>query len=332
MELQQTAMPPYPWQQDIWANFCETLKSGKLPHALLFSGNVGLGIDALTYAAARYLLCLDPLDDVSCGRCRSCTLLNSGMHPDLLVISLEEGASQIKVDQIRRCVEFDAKTAHFDVHKLIVVIGADAMNVNAANALLKNLEEPLGKTRFLLSCARVDALLPTIRSRCQKISVPVPDANMALSWLEGEGYKKSAELMHWLDRFGGAPLGVKDALENGMSDNLSKFVKALGEIVQNRTGAAVLAKTWKSYDVDALFSLQFWVLEALIKGQISSRALASDLQVLQDLTEQVDVKHSYLLREKLLRRLSQWRSQANPNAALVVEEMALDWQVLLKAA
>lgn len=331
MELQQTAMPPYPWQHNIWAKLCETVASGTLPHALLINGPEGVGVESLSQAVARYLLCQSPLEDVACGRCRSCTLLNSGMHPDLLLISLEEDASQIKVDQIRRCVEFDAKTAHFDNYKVVLISSAEAMNANAANALLKNLEEPLGKTRFLLSCEHVDSLLPTIRSRCQKISVPLPDRERALDWLANET-DNNIELEAWLIRFGGAPLGVKKAIDSGLVENLSKFSQSINGLFEHRSGAMAMAKDWKNTDIDGLFSLQFWVLEELVKSRTLKNQLSSDLHVLQGLVGAIDVKRMFLFRDKLLNRLSQWRSQSNPNTALMIEEMALDWQALLRAS
>ena len=330
MELPQTAMPPYPWQKQIWSNFCDTAKSQKLPHAILFDGPAGVGVEKLTLAAARYLLCLSPLDDVACGRCRSCSLLNSGANPDLLVIGLEEGATQIKVDQVRRCVEFDAKTSHFEVHKVIVVMAAESMNVNAANALLKNLEEPIGKTRFLLSCENVDSLLPTIRSRCQRVSTSLPSLHEALEWI-GETEFSSEQLQTWFSRFGGAPVAVKNALSAGVVEALSQFAHGLSQMATHQRGAISVSADWKKLDVDTLFSVQFWVLEELIRATMLKESVNTDLAALTDVLPSLMPKRIFAYREKLLGRLSQWRSQSNPNVALLVEEMALDWQVLLKA-
>src|SRR5690606_18188179 len=139
-------MPPYAWQQAQWADFHTRVRNNNIPHAFLLAGQEGFGAEGLAMAMGQYMLCLSPTDTLVCGKCKGCLLLDAGTHPDLLVVCPEEGGKQIKVDQIREVSRFVANTAQQGGYKIIVLQPAEAMNINAANALLKNLEEPAGKT------------------------------------------------------------------------------------------------------------------------------------------------------------------------------------------
>ncbi|OYV30708.1 MAG: DNA polymerase III subunit delta', partial [Thiomonas sp. 20-64-5] len=134
----------------------------------------------------------------ACGHCASCALIQAGSHPDLLVAAPEalwpelglnpadEGAGRsesktasqdIRIEQIRRLNDWAVSTSHRGRAKVAVVYPADALNPAAANALLKTLEEPPEGVQFLLGAHRLDALLPTIRSRCRQASMPRPTAS-----------------------------------------------------------------------------------------------------------------------------------------------------------
>lgn len=133
----------------------------------------------------------------ACGRCASCALLHAGTHPDLLIAAPEaqwpelglaaegEGttggesraASQdIRIEQIRLLNDWAVRTSHRGRAKVALIYPADALNPAAANALLKTLEEPPLGVQFLLGAHRIDALLPTIRSRCRHAAMPQPTA------------------------------------------------------------------------------------------------------------------------------------------------------------
>jgi DNA polymerase-3 subunit delta' len=169
-----------------------------------------------------------------CGRCASCRLFNVRSHPDLMVLlppllrdqmgwgtgtagegegeaagSSEAKASktkpskEIKVDPVRAAVSFAQTSSARGRAKVIVIYPAERMNAIAANTLLKTLEEPPGMARFLLASGSPDSLLPTIRSRCQAVHMPIPDTQLALQWL-GENSIKGAEVL--LAAAGGQPL------------------------------------------------------------------------------------------------------------------------------
>lgn len=208
----------YPWQADTYSALLE--RKGRLPHALLLRGRDGIGKLALAETLARALLCERPaVDGGACGICAACAWMEQGGHPDFRRLEpeslaapeqgdAEQGAErkasvQISVEQVRGIADFINMSSHRGGAKVIVLHPAEALNANAANALLKNLEEPPPNTYFLLVAHRWHQVLPTVRSRCEQIVLPLPAHRKAREWLNREQLK-DADLA--LAQAGGAPL------------------------------------------------------------------------------------------------------------------------------
>lgn len=173
-----------PWHQELWSRLRQRRAAGRLPHALLLAGPAGLGKGRFARRLARTLLCQQPDEaDEACGRCRSCRLFQAGTHPDYCVARPEEESRTIKVDQIRGLCAFLGFTAHQGGYKIALVEPADRLNLNAANSLLKTLEEPPGDGLLLLVSSRPSQLPATVRSRCQKVDFAAPPATVARAWL-----------------------------------------------------------------------------------------------------------------------------------------------------
>ena len=154
-----------------------SLDSGRLPHAILITGDSQVGKRTLALALASAINC--QRDDRPCGRCRSCTKIAHGTHPDVRLVeadSSERGrAGQLKIEQIRDLQRFASLAPMESPFKVIILREFEQATLPAANALLKTLEEPPPQVRLVLTSARPDALLPTIVSRCQTIQLrPVP--------------------------------------------------------------------------------------------------------------------------------------------------------------
>jgi len=164
------------------------LRRGALPHALLLSGDAGLGKRRLAewLAAARWC----PSEAPPCGGCRACRLVASGNHPDLHLLVRNPPREQdpdelgsrheITVDQVRRgLLPALALRAVEGRGRTVIIDGADELNEAAQNALLKTLEEPPSGTLLVLVAAHADALLDTVRSRCQELRLfPLDEAAM----------------------------------------------------------------------------------------------------------------------------------------------------------
>src|SRR5690606_10041210 len=122
---------------------------------------------------------------VACGHCKQCELLLAGSHPDLRIYAPEK-SRMVKVDQVRALSTFAVGSPQVAHHKVAIVDRADLLNINAANALLKTLEEPLPDVTLLLLQESGRPVLPTIRSRCQALTIPVPAEEQAQNWLAAQ--------------------------------------------------------------------------------------------------------------------------------------------------
>lgn len=243
-------------------------------HALLVHGPAGIGQWQLSLTLAQAWLCESPMGaGRPCGHCASCRLVQARSHPDLLVLlpealqaslgwtasdsdseSAETGgkgkqpSKEIKVEAVRGAVSFAQTTPARDKGKVVVLHPAERMNGIAANALLKTLEEPAGSARFILSCAAPEALLPTIRSRCQALALALPDATQALDWLASQGVA-SPEVA--LAAAGGQPLDALERVRDGVEARL--WTQLPGQVL--RADAAPLAGWPLPRVVDALQKL-----------------------------------------------------------------------------
>jgi DNA polymerase-3 subunit delta' len=153
---------------------------GTLPPSLIFAGPDGVGKRTTALALAQTLNCERPVawDGIdACGECAACRRIARGVHADVLTIEPGETGS-IKVDQVRDAVERAAYRPFEGRRRVVIVDDADALLPEAQNALLKTLEEPPAGSVFVLITARPDVLLPTVRSRCQRLrfgSIDAPD-------------------------------------------------------------------------------------------------------------------------------------------------------------
>lgn len=212
-----------PWHEQALLQHLRT--KATLPHALLIQGPAGIGKRSYAGALAAGLLCEAPVETgAACGRCAACHWLENGAHPDLRWVepdSLstsedpadgEQGAetsrskkasAMISVEQVRNVTDYIQVASHRAGPKVVVVHPAEALNPNAANALLKSLEEPPPRTYFLLVSHRPHRLLATVKSRCGHVALAKPARDEALEWMNAQQID-DAELK--LAQSGGAPL------------------------------------------------------------------------------------------------------------------------------
>ncbi len=175
----------FPWQQTVWQTLMHAWQQQRLPHALLLGGALGMGKLSLAHQLVSTLLCNNPsIDGIPCQHCKSCHLLRTHNHPDFTQIQALENSKQITVDQIRDLIQFCGLTSHYGGHQLAIIFPAEAMNRNAANSLLKLLEEPPPSTLLILISHRPMTLLPTVRSRCQLLNFNYPPSKLIRDWLQ----------------------------------------------------------------------------------------------------------------------------------------------------
>jgi len=187
-----------------------SFSQGKASHAYLFLGPKGVGKTALTEQALKYLWC-QATTNKPCGDCSTCRQVSSRSYPDLCWITRLEGKQDISIDQVRELKAFTNLASLAAGFRAVVIEAAENLTTEASNALLKVLEEPLGKTVFFLTASEAKQLLPTVRSRCFIMHLGLVPTDEIKRFLV-QTYKKSAtrasELAHLV---GGRP-GVAVAL------------------------------------------------------------------------------------------------------------------------
>jgi len=240
-------------------------------HALLVQAAQGVGGFEFMLSLAQGWLCEG--DDASarpCGRCPSCHLVRQRSHPDLYVLlpevqRLELGwplagdgddtsrsrakpSRQIRIDEVRAAIDWIGQTMSRGRAKVLLLQPAEAMNAQSASALLKTLEEPPGASRLLLGCRDVEHLLPTVRSRCQRLRLEPPAVEDAVAWLAAQGVAQPEVLLR---AAAGAPLQAQSLFNSGIdAARWSALPRAVAE------GRASVFSGWPLPQVlDALYKL-----------------------------------------------------------------------------
>lgn len=257
-----------PWHKRAWSIVQSRLSEDRLPHALIVTGERGVGKRAWAEAVAGLLLCDNPTVQASgereaCGRCKQCELYAASSHPDARVYAPEK-SRMVKVDQIRALSTFAVASPQVARRKIAIIDRADQLNINAANALLKTLEEPLPDVTLLLLQESGRPVLPTIRSRCQALTIPTPDSESATTWLaESVQRLEEAErppadvLAKALMLSGNAP---RLALEYATGDFLSLRDDAFARFKQFMKGQIPVAEAAKAFKALGLEG-SLWLFE-----------------------------------------------------------------------
>ncbi|APX93587.1 DNA polymerase III subunit delta' [Halomonas sp. 1513] len=323
---------PYPWQQALWERLTAQQDAGRLPHALLLSGAHGVGKQELAEAMVARSLCQAP-GALACGRCHSCAMLSSGYHPDLLRVSPVEKSRQIRIDPIREVNAFVNQTAQQGGYRVIVLQPAEAMNVAAANALLKSLEEPGERTLFLLLADIPSRMLPTIRSRCQQWSLAVPPAAACLEWL-GEALGDVDEAPFWLEAAGGLPLLAREMADpeaRALRQSLHELFDALVRGAEPVAEAARLS----GQSVERILWYGIAWLEDLIRLGLSGdrRQLRNPdlLPLYRQAVKNARIHDWFRLLDYAQEQRHLLAVGGNPNPQLVLEAWLVRWSALLRS-
>lgn len=316
-----------PWQQGAWQSLVELHHADRLPHAIMLAGQRGIGKRLLGEALSSLVLCTQPMATVACGSCRNCLLNKAGSHPDVLMIEPEEVGKAIKVDQIRRLGSFVANTSSQGGKKVLLIDPAEAMNINAANALLKNLEEPSGDTLIVLVCHLPSQVMATIKSRCQIKTLALPTQTQSQTWLAQQLSLAGDEMTELLEASSGAPLAAKALFDSGGLEQRRDWQQALIAVAEGRLSALEVAKKWYSQPpLPLVEGLLLWLNDM---ARVQAGAAGSQLpESLKSLAARVSAAYLYRYMDKTLQLKRQLLAGNNPNKQLLLEEALLDWQML----
>ncbi|MDR2838370.1 MAG: DNA polymerase III subunit delta' [Azonexus sp.] len=323
-------------------------RRSQMPHALLLLGQRGLGKFELARAFAGSLLCEQPQSDgQACGQCLACNWYSQGNHPDFRLLQpealaeegeAEEGkkkaSQQITIDQVRGLDEFLNVGTHRGGLRIVIINPTEAMNRATANALLKTLEEPAPNTLFLLVSSDPMRLLPTIRSRCQVVPIPLPPPASAEAALTAAGV---TDAKRWLALAGGAPGLALEWSQSGQSDWLETLIKRLsaGQSLEPLALAGELEKAVKDskgrLPLKAVVDgLQKWLVDLQLAGNgLTVRYFLPQAATIGKLAAMIPPSRlSRAYRACVTRR----REAEQPlNARLFLEGLFLDYRALFAA-
>ena len=315
----------YPWLQAYRQHLAAYVKQQRIPQALLINGIAGLGKHELAKKFAQYLICLDKQENTYCGECASCKLFSANTHPDFIQLQPEELGKAIVVAAIRGLISKLSLKPQYSGYRVVIIRPADKMNINAANAFLKCLEEPPERTVFLLLTEQMQALPATIRSRCQKMLIKSPEISSAALWLQDQGVGAEQTLLLHLAQ--GAPLmALAYAQENILEQRNSCFAE-WQKVSQDKACPIQIAEKWQKFPDNQLVQWLLSWTEDLIKCYFQldkSLLLNADLEKhLRALAKRLDLKRLFGFYDLLLK--DTYRIKTQLNKQLLFEEMLITW-------
>ena len=322
---------PYPWLEPAWQRLLAT--RARPAQALLLAGPRGVGKSELAQAWAQALLCEAPQPDgAACGSCPACHWFETGAHPDFRLVTLQEKTSKegetrmataIEVDQARETVDFVQLSTFRAGFRVVRVDPADSLNLAAANALLKVLEEPPLNTVFVLVSDQPRRLLPTIRSRCTRLDIGLPPAEQAAQWLAGQGVDDAVNL---LSLSGGTPLDAQRWADGGELDERRAVLQDLAR--PDQIDPVTLGERWKAVSPQTWHNVAYkWLGDLLavkLQGKVQFNRDFSE--VLARLGKQADLAKLLALAKT---QANEGRILAHPlNRTLQLEVWLIQYQHL----
>ncbi len=339
----------YSWQQSQWEQLLSAPEN--FHHGLLFHGEKGIGKREFCIELSRSLLCESPDGNPasSCGKCQNCKLFDAGSHPDFHLLSTEYEAMEgrlglfgaycdryqdvkerdrktrysrvISVDQIRSLIERFSTHPHISKSKVALIAPAESLNSNAANALLKLLEEPPAESFLILSTSEPNRLPATIRSRCMSQAMALPDWQNALNWLEQYIPQDQSELA--LSLANGGPVEARRLFEAGLLEQQQNCITGIAGVIANRVNPIDLAgKLNKIEFEEVLIWLQKFAFELIKWSKTGGKPVWPEVAKIEPHSV------SYQRLCVLYDRISSYRRIANDsvNSQLAIEDLTLAFQ------
>ncbi|MGV3467130.1 MAG: DNA polymerase III subunit delta' [Heyndrickxia sp.] len=308
-----------------------SIQKGRIAHAYLLEGERGTGKRDASFLIAKTLLCLDIQEQYKpCEACINCKRINNGSHPDVHIV--EPDGLSIKKDQIKDLQQEFSKSGVESKRKLYTIVHADKMTVNAANSLLKFLEEPNEGTTAILITEQIQQILPTIISRCQVITFrTIPTEALVKKLLEMGISPSNAFILATITN------NIHEALELNNDEwfaQARKLVLKLYEALKKSAASAMVAlqEDWFSHfkeksQIDRGLDLLLFVYKDLISLRIGkdnhllypNHRGSFETDALQMSTRSLTDKIESILEAK--RKLN-----ANMNPQLLMEQLVLKLQ------
>jgi len=339
----------YGWQQTIWQKLTQSRQFHG--HALLLKGKQGIGKYEFARHFAKALLCTAPTtEQKACGQCLSCGWFAQNGHPNFYqvmpealsnnfgehnekedneekagsVTTKKSASQQISIEQIRKLTEFVYMTGHQNGYKIILIYPAETMNMASANALLKKLEEPPEHVLFILVTHQAQHLLPTIRSRCQQIAMPMPDVQTSVAWLK-QHHVSDPEAS--LAAAGFSPLAALSFEQSDHATQHEIFIQKIGS--PQRLDPLALAEAMQTVSLPIVVNwLQKWCYDLIsYRTTGTHRYYLKQLPAIKALSGQMDVLECITFARDLNAKQKLSHHPLNPR--LFLEELFISYDLTM---
>lgn len=331
-----TAVTTMSWLQAPWERLRKGLAENRLPHALLVTGEQGVGKRFFADQLASLLVCGQP--DVEkgerCGRCKQCELTRAGTHPDIRRYTPEK-SRMIRIDQIRALSAFAVASPQVARRKIALIDRADQLNLNSANALLKTLEEPVSDLVLILLQESGRPILPTIRSRCQTQPIATPLHDQAAHWLQLQLAEMALENQPTPDQCNealalaaNAPRLALEYLTGDFMARRNEAFESFRQFMKGQVSVGEAAKPFKALGLEtSLWLFEGWAGDL---ARISAGGVARDRQA-SDMLGFLARNNPACCAHELIELIRESRSAGvyNVSPELEASRLLIAWQKLM---
>lgn len=312
----------FPWHEAAWQQIEQRLSGGRFAHGLLLVGPAGSGADQFARQLAARLLLAGESE-------RARQLLDAGSHPDLMAVEPEEEGKAIKVEAIRALIEFLNLTPQYGSRKIAVIQSAEAMNRNAANTLLKTLEEPPAQSQLILVSQQPGLLPVTIRSRCQKLDLTPYTGEQTRAWLSQHLDDPGADTALLLAIAGNAPLAACELSGELGLPLRNRLLDDLAALQQKRTDVVAVAEQWNKAGAVAVYTWLYRLACDFVRCRVLGAGAVINhdrQQQLSHLTAGCSLRQVIDYHDLVSRNYRLLTGPFSPNTLVLLEDFILRWQ------
>jgi DNA polymerase-3 subunit delta' len=295
------------WLKNVADEWRGRIREGRVPHAVLLAGPAGTGKRAMAHWMVMQKLCPEQAVNLPSYPTESLE------HADFRQISPPDGKKSIGIEQIRELVAEISLTSYKGAGKAAIIEPANAMTMNAANSLLKTLEEPPGDALLILVADRHGRLPATVLSRCQRIEISLPGEAEALSWLER--LRPGARWPEALSAAGSAPLAALEVLDD--LDRQQEMTRELQQVSAGAVSPLAVAARWAKLEPEYVLN---WLARSV---QQAILAAAADEAIGRSVLGRIDRRNLFCYLDTINRVRGQ--AQGSFNVQLTLEGLLIDW-------
>lgn len=317
----------YPWLNEPYRQILAAYQQGQGHPVLLLHSQEGNGELSLIYALSRWLICRHPNEITNCGICHSCQLVKAGNHPDYYQPKPDKEQQSLGVENIYTLIDNLYRRARQGGVKIVWLAQSEQLTTQAANALLKILEEPPIQTYFLMGCQEPSRLLPTLRSRCFYWRLPSPTETLGLCWLQQMGTDSLSATVA-LRLSGGAPLAAQALLLPMRWQKRLTLCKTMAQAIASNDLLLLLPSLNRNKDDAPLCWLLSLLIDALkwLQGGKDFLVNADQTKLINALSKRWPIMVLHYQLQQWLTCRRQFQEIGGINQELLLTHYLLNWE------